>query len=143
MKIEPIESLEQVKIILMSSDLPTEDIVSPSCVQFFGIFEDTNLLAIIGLELYGNVGLLRSLAVLPTSQHSGLGNRLVKHAESVAMQNGVEQLYLLTTTAEAYFLQQGYNSASRDEAPEAIKATSQFAGLCPDSAAFLSKTLGN
>ena len=67
MKIEPIESLEQVKIILMSSDLPTEDIVSPSCVQFFGILEDTNLLAIIGLELYGNVGLLRSLAVLPTS----------------------------------------------------------------------------
>ena len=143
MKIEPIESLEQVKIILMSSDLPTEDIVSPSCVQFFGILEDTNLLAIIGLELYGNVGLLRSLAVLPTSQHSGLGNRLVKHAESVAMQNGVEQLYLLTTTAEAYFLQQGYNSASRDEAPHAIKATSQFSGLCPDSAAFLSKTLGN
>lgn len=143
MKIEPIESIEQVKRILMSSDLPTEDIVSPSCVQFFGILEDTNLLAIIGLELYGNVGLLRSLAVLPTSQQAGLGKRLVKHAESVAMQNGVEQLYLLTTTAESYFLQQGYNPTSRDDAPEAIKATSQFAGLCPDSAAFLAKTLGN
>lgn len=141
MKIEPTSSIDQIKNILASCSLPTEDIDASTAVKFFGIYHGEVLAAIVGLELYAGVGLLRSLAVLPEQRGTGAGKALVQHAEAVALQHGVEQLYLLTTTAEPYFLRLGYNLTPREKAPEPIQATSQFSGLCPASSAFLVKQL--
>ncbi|HUF21287.1 MAG TPA: hypothetical protein VMP00_11095, partial [Burkholderiales bacterium] len=64
---------------------------------------------------------------------------LVLFAESWSAAQGVESLFLLTTTADHFFLDLGYSLASRDNAPSSIQATSQFSSLCPASSAFLSK----
>jgi len=119
--------------------LPVADIASASPVQFFGIRSDGTLAAVVGLELYPPVGLLRSLAVAPPFRGRGFARALVRFAESFAASQGVETLFLLTTTAERFFLALGYLPASRVVAPEAIQATSQFTSFCPDSSAFLSK----
>lgn len=141
MNIEPLASIEPLKEVLSSCGLPTDDLYNLPNATFFGISDGGSLVAVVGLEHYGVVGLLRSLAVLPGYRNAGLGDKLVFHVESVAKQQGIEQLFLLTTTAEAYFLRLGYVRATRDSAPEAIKATSQFSGLCPASSAFLIKVL--
>jgi amino-acid N-acetyltransferase len=47
----------------------------------------------------------------------------------------------MAATAEAFFANRGYVRASRTAAPAAIRATSEFAGLCPDSSAFMAKRL--
>jgi amino-acid N-acetyltransferase len=141
MKIEPLASIELLKEVVSLCGLPIDDLSTLSNAKFFGISEGGTLVAVVGLELYGEVGLLRSLAVLPSYRNTGLGNKLVRHVESFAKQYGIEQLYLLTTTAEDYFLRFGYVPAIRDSAPMAIKATSQFSGLCPASSAFLIKQL--
>ena len=99
------------------------------------------MVAIIGLEQFQSAGLLRSLAVSPNYRGRGLAQELVRHVESFAASHGVESLFLLTTTAEAFFRKRGYCPASRLEAPQAIQATSQFSGLCPSSSAFLSKCI--
>lgn len=100
------------------------------------------MVGVIGLEIYSAIGLLRSLAVAPSYRGRCLGRELVTYAESLSIDQGVGELYLLTSTAEKFFTRLGYRQASRSNAPAVIKRTSQFAGLCPASSAFMSKQIG-
>ena len=51
-------------------------------------------------------------------------------------------VYLLTTTAESFFAQRGYQHAPQGfRAPPAIRTTREFAGICPASSAFMTRTL--
>ena len=97
--------------------------------------------AIVGVELYGPDALLRSLVVEPGLRAHGLGGSLVTHAEAYARKRGARTIYLLTTTAEAFFRSRGYSVTPRENAPPAVQATSEFSGLCPAASAFLSKRL--
>ena len=130
-----------VKQLLSESNLPTADITAQHLTHFFGCGHGPGLEGVVGLELYGDVALLRSLAVAPGQRGSGLGSRLVAHAERHAQDQGVKSLYLLTTTAEAFFLRHGYVRIPRDEAPTAINGTKEFSGICPVSSAFMVKKL--
>jgi amino-acid N-acetyltransferase len=141
MSIEPIDRLAEIKQLLAACELPTTDISPSKSLLFFGCHSDAKLVGIVGLEIYGTVALLRSLAVDPARRKQGLGKSLVDFAEAHAASLGVESLYLLTTTADAFFSGLGYSPASREEAPSFIKNTSQFSGLCPASSAFMCKHL--
>jgi amino-acid N-acetyltransferase len=50
-------------------------------------------------------------------------------------------LYLLTTTAEHYFPAFGFERTTRDRVPYAVRATSEFRSVCPDSAIVMWKEL--
>jgi amino-acid N-acetyltransferase len=78
--------------------------------------------ALVGLELFGSVALLRSLVVSERAR-------------------GVHTIYLLTTTAEKFFQRRGFARTDRASAPPAIRATREFAGICPASSAFMSRAL--
>lgn len=139
MNIEPVSSIEEVTTLLSANALPIADVSVSSPLWFFGIRDGGALVAVIGLELDPPFGLLRSLAVRSTFRKRGLARELVSFAESWSAAQGVESLFLLTTTADQFFLGLGYSLASRADAPSVIQATSQFSGLCPASSAFLSK----
>jgi hypothetical protein len=94
-----------------------------------------------GLEVFGSVALLRSLAVAPEARGLGHGKTLVDSIEGYARGLGVTELYLLTTTARPFFESLGYALADRSAAPESIRATREFSSICPGSAAFLVKRL--
>jgi amino-acid N-acetyltransferase len=130
-----------VKQLLSESSLPISDITTQHLQHFFGCGSSLGLEGVIGLELFGEMALLRSLAVASSRRNSGLGSRLVAHAERHARDQGVQSLYLLTTTAEQFFLRHGYARIPRDKAPAAIKSTSEFSGICPVSSAFMVKAL--
>jgi amino-acid N-acetyltransferase len=104
-----------VKQLLSESGLPIEDITARHLQHFFGCGSDLELEGLVGLELYGDVALLRSLAVASSRRGSGVGSGLVAHAERHAREQGVQSLYLLTTTAEQFFLRRGYARIPRDE----------------------------
>lgn len=139
--IEPITQLAEIKRLLSACGLPVSDIAPCESRLFFGCRSDAGLAGVVGLEIFGSVALLRSLAISPQYRSHGLGRALVAHAETHAASRAVESLFLLTTTAETYFSKLGYSHASRENAPSAIKATAQFSGLCPASSAFMSKRL--
>ncbi len=139
--IEPVDQPAEIKQLLSACELPTADISISKCLLFFGYRSDTELVGVIGLEVYGPVALLRSLAVSSTHRNLGLGRSLVAFAEAYAASLGIESLYLLTTSAETYFSKLGYSPASREETPLSIKATMQFSSLCPASSAFMHKRL--
>lgn len=135
------EQLAEIKQLLSACELPTSDLSPSSALLFFGCRSDARLAGVIGLEVLGPVALLRSLAVAPSHRNHGMGRSLVESAEAHAASLGVESLYLLTTTAEAFFSRLGYSPALRAEAPSSIKATTQFSELCPVSSVLMHKPL--
>ena len=141
MDILPNPDESSVRNRLSESGLPVEDITAQHLQHFFGCGSGSKLEGVVGLELYGDAALLRSLAVAAERRGSGLGSKLVAHAEGYARGKGVKSLYLLTTTAEAFFQRRGYAKIPRENAPPAVKATREFSGICPLSSAFMVKHL--
>lgn len=127
--------------LLDASDLPSSDLTDAHMEHFFFCGPAAAPIAIVGVELCGWSALLRSLVVRPEHRSAGLGAALVDHAEAYAHSRGVRAIYLLTTTAEAFFARRGYAAASRDSAPAEIAQTPEFAGICPTSSAFMVKRL--
>jgi protein-tyrosine-phosphatase/N-acetylglutamate synthase-like GNAT family acetyltransferase len=93
------------------------------------------------VEVYGSVGLLRSVAVDPELRSAGLGTALVERALEAARHAGVADLYLLTTTADRYFPRFGFAVAPRETAPAALEASAEFRGACPASAVLMHRRL--
>lgn len=88
----------------------------------------------VGLELYGEDALLRSLVVPKERRGRGDGRLLVDAAIAEARGSGVARLWLLTTTAADFFARLGFTAVERSSAPSAIRATREFADICPASA---------
>ena len=132
---------DAVRQLLADVRLPTSDLTAAHLQHFIGCGSSEGLQGVIGLELYANVALLRSLAVAQSEQRRGLGRALLAQAESHAREHGAKDIYLLTTTAERFFARAGYERIARDAVPEAIRATSEFSTLCPASAAVMRKRL--
>lgn len=126
--------------LLAAAGLPSSDLTEPHLEHFLFCGPRNAPTGLVGLELYGSDALLRSLAVAPTAQRSGLGSTLLEQAEGYAHAHGVRSLYLLTTTARRFFEERGYGLISRERCPAAIRSTSEFASLCPQSSALLVKT---
>ena len=139
--ISPKPSLSAAVALLAAAKLPTEDLTEGHCEHFFFAGSSTAPEGLVGLEMFGDVALLRSLVVSDALRGSGAGSRLLAHAEQHARTRGVRHLYLLTTTAEGFFAKRGFARATREAAPPRIRATREFAGICPASSAFMSKQL--
>ncbi len=139
--IRPQPSLAAAKALLDNAQLPTADLTEAHCGHFFFWGPASAPAGLVGLELFGEHALLRSLVVSPEARSSGIGSALVQHAESYARAHGVRALYLLTTTAGAFFERLGYSNLPREDTPAAISTTREFAGICPASSAFMSKQL--
>ena len=130
-----------VVALLEAEGLPASDLRAAHLEHFFFTGTDGAPSAFVGLEIHGENALLRSLLVSATARSQGLGSALVLHAEGYAAARQVRSIYLLTTTAEPYFERRGYQRIDRAQAPASIQSTSEFAGLCPASSAFMIKRL--
>lgn len=133
-------SFDAVEALLVGADLPVEDL-PPDLEHFLGCGEQGAPDGVVGLEVFGEVALLRSLVVAKSFRGRGLGTRLVAAAEDHARNQEVHEIFLLTDTAEQFFRSLGYESADRAAAPASIRSTAQFTELCPATAAFMSKRL--
>ena len=130
-----------VVALLEAEGLPVSDLTEAHLEHFFFTGSDGAPSALVGLEIYGPDALLRSLVVSAAARTQGLGTALVRHAEGYAAAHQVRALYLLTTTAEAYFEHRGYRRIDRDASAASIQSTREFASLCPASSAFMIKRL--
>ncbi|WP_210424902.1 arsenic resistance N-acetyltransferase ArsN2 [Halorussus halobius] len=130
--------MTEVESLLAENGLPYRDVrAKPD--RFFvaradGLDDEGSRVGIGGLETDGAVGLLRSVVVTEPNRGRGYGTALCDALEDRARTNGVETLYLLTTTATAFFRRRGYESVAREDAPASVRRTTEFAELCPESA---------
>ena len=131
--------LPAVKRLLHDSGLPDRDVVAPLLANFLVARRGSVLAGVVGLEALGTCGLLRSLAVAPAERGRGLGIELTRSLERRARRLGIAQLYLLTTTAEAFFARLGYRVIPRDSAPAAIQGTTEYRELCASTSVCMIK----
>jgi len=132
--------LPGIRSLLDGARLPSQDVGAPN-QRFLVVRDADDLVGCVGLEDYGSVALLRSLAVAPAWQGRGLGKALHEAALGVARERGIAEVFLLTTTAEAFFAHAGYSRADRATAPAPIQSSPEFRALCPASAVCMSRRL--
>ena len=129
-----------VRAMLSDARLPVEDL-DLAQIMFLIVRSNDQPVGAIGLERYGNAGLLRSLVVTSDHRRRGLGHELVEALEQHARASGIADLVLLTETAETFFASLGYSAISRDQAPPAVTRSAEFQALCPVTAVCMTKHL--
>ena len=141
--LRPIErgDLDRVEALLAAGGLPTDDVrAKPEC--FFLACDGDAVVGAGGLEAYGSDGLLRSIVVAEPYRGRGYGGALCDALEDRARERGVGELYLLTTIAAGFFRRRGYETIDREVVPPAVRQTTEFVDLCPDSATCMRLDLG-
>jgi amino-acid N-acetyltransferase len=133
--------LAVVLAMLDRAGLPTAG-VPPSLTGFLVAESGGRLVGMVGLEAYGRAALLRSAVVAADARGVGIGAGLVKGLLDLARAQGIRDVYLLTTTAEAWFPRFGFARIGRDAVPSALHASEEFQGACPDSAVVMHAGLG-
>ncbi len=93
----------EVAALLHAVKLPVEGV--PEHFGEFLVARDDagELMGCVGQERYGDVTLLRSLAVNPAHQGNGLGRELTLELLAAARAYGMREVVLLTNTAAAFF----------------------------------------
>ena len=126
--------------LLTRNHLSADDLPS-GLPNFWLAFDNEQLIGSIGIEAYGDIGLLRSVCVDNSYRNQGIARQLCGVACQEARQQSINTLYLLTTTADHYFERIGFTKIGRNEVPEFIQQTTQFSSLCPSSAIVMKHTI--
>jgi amino-acid N-acetyltransferase len=132
-KLASEKDLVEIRDLIKANNLPAEDI-SEHVHNFLILEKDHNVIGCIGIEIYNETGLMRSLAVIDSQKGNSFGQLLTQELISYSKSMGIARLYLITTTAEKFFEKFGFNSIPRENADEAIKNTTEYKYLCPESA---------
>jgi len=132
--------LDAVEGLLSANDLPLDG-VKENLSGFIVAEEGGRVIGAVGLERFGSVALLRSAVVSEGRRGGGVGRRLVEHILDYAESDGIEELFLLTTTAENYFPRFGFTRTTRSAVPPTVKASAEFRGACPDTALVMTRRI--
>lgn len=128
--------------LLDEVSLNATDLNPAHTAAFLLLCDADRLLACGAVERFEDrAGLVRSVAVAPTHRGQGLATRIMRSLETHARHRGIDRLFLLTQTAAGFFARLHFARCERERAPEAMRASSQFAGLCPGTAVCMCKDL--
>lgn len=128
------EELTQLKEFLRINQLPADDITLTN--GSFIVYRDAEnkITGSGGLEIYNQYALLRSLAVSQGLRGMMLGKKIVIDLLTLAHDKNLKEVYLLTNTASHFFEKFGFAEVARENVPFEIKASTEFASVCPSSA---------
>jgi arsenate reductase len=128
--------LPAVELLLEQASLPLEGVR-----EHFGGFlvaeSGGSVVGAIGVEPYGDTGLLRSLVVEPACRGTGIGGALVEALVRRAGEQGVRRMILLTTTAAGFFASRGFQRVDRSAVSGPVTGSIEFVSACPASAAVM------
>lgn len=131
------EDLPAITALLQANKLPIEDLDGQ---QLLWTATEAGVLAgVIGLEIYGRYGLLRSMATRENCRNKGIAALLIAQLFDYAKENHLKEIYLLTETAEKYFSGKGFLAVTRDAVPEEIRGSGEFSHVCPASAVVMKR----
>ena len=131
---------EAIENLLLEAALPHKDI-SNHLHHFLLAKSSDTLIGIVGLEVIGEFGLLRSLVVASPHRNKGIGKMLYERILAYAHLQEIKELYLLTTTAEGFFSKLGFSKVERNNIPKPIQSTEEFRSLCPSTAVCMVKRI--
>jgi amino-acid N-acetyltransferase len=125
---------QEIRRLLEASGLPVADL-QPGRQEFIVACRGGRVVGCAGAEHHGADALLRSLAVDPEVRGQGIGDLLLRRGVEEARRRGARDLYALTTTIEPLLARRGFTRVDRGEVPETLRRSTEFASVCPASAA--------
>jgi len=131
--------LREALDLLGRSALSEQDVAEGWGHYFVVREDDGRVVGVSGLEVHGEDGLLRSVAVDQDYRGLGLAALLVEAVLERAKRVGLRAVYLLTTTARDYFARQGFVDCPREEAPPGIRQSWEYRTGCPSTAALMKR----
>ena len=132
-----------VEALLKSVKLPTDG-VSANLSDFLVARADGRVIGCVGLEVYGDTAILRSLAVDPARQRGALGTLLAEEILDRARSKRVTRVVLLTETAEGFFARKlGFEVVARDTVADSARQSWQFTGAVCQSATCMSRDISS
>jgi len=134
------DSFETFRTLLKASGLPADDLNYQKDL-LVGYYEANELVGTGALEIYGNYALLRSLSVKLGIRGRAVGTTITEYLIDEARSRNIKAIYLLTEKAREFFLKKGFTDTTRDAVPQELNASSEFAGVCPESASVMSLSL--
>lgn len=136
------EDVETILELLKTNNLPTSDLTNGQRVFFVALLNKKTI-GCVAIETYGDAGLLRSLAVNNDFRGRGIGQKLVAEVEAWGSNNGLQSLYLLTTTASIFFQKIGWSKTVRSSVPSIISLSSEFTSICPSTSVCMFKRINS
>lgn len=130
--------LAAVEAMLAEADLPLDG-VRENFSNFMVAEEHGSIVGAVGIEKFDSAALLRSAVVSRERRSTGIGRQLIDEILARTGKAGIGEIYLLTTTAETYFPRFGFGRMDRDAVPEAVQASAEFRGACPDTAIVMAR----
>jgi amino-acid N-acetyltransferase len=131
------EDLPAALRLLTEAALPTDGLNAQFPGQYVVADVDGRPIAVAGIERYGDVGLLRSVALDELWRGHRLGTSLVEERLAFAKKTGLTDVYLLTTTAAPFFAKLGFSALERGTAPVELRSAPEFSSICPLSSSFM------
>jgi amino-acid N-acetyltransferase len=129
-----------VRDLLVRVDLPLDGAETAFETGLVTVDED-RVVGCAAIETYERTALLRSVAVTPRLQGSGVGTSLVHAAEALARTTGANEMILLTETAEPWFERLGYERIEREAAPADVARSVEFVSACSETAIAMRRPL--
>jgi amino-acid N-acetyltransferase len=124
------DDLSAIEALLKLESLPREG-VAEHIHHFLVAERGGKIIGAIGLEAYGDTGLLRSAVVVADLRNTGIGSMLYNHNLEQAQRLGIRRLLLLTNTAEQYFARKGFRTIDQKNVSGAVTTSVEFSGACP------------
>jgi N-acetylglutamate synthase-like GNAT family acetyltransferase len=97
--------------------------------SFWVLDRGGEVLGAAGMEMYGDLGFLRSVVVSPELRGTGEGDRLVSEALAHAKQHGARRVYLFTMNAAPFFARYGFQPITMDDFEPSVRDSWQYVGL--------------
>lgn len=126
---------DAIRALLAAAALP---LAGTESARFAVAEHDGAVIGCAGLEVRGDAGLLRSVAVADAWRGHGVGEALVRSVLDEASRCRLDPVVLLTTTAPTWFPRFGFEVTERGAVPRAVLESAEFKGACPDSAVVMS-----
>ncbi|MET3823435.1 amino-acid N-acetyltransferase [Burkholderia sp. PvR073] len=128
-----LSDLASIEALLRASNLPTAG-VAEHLENFVVLANPPDLMGCGGIEYHEDCALIRSVAIVSHVHGNGLGSAIVERLIAACRARSVRSIGLLTTTAEDYFAGFGFVPVARQDVPAPLLASSQFRGVCPQTA---------
>ena len=122
--IELIEPLENAGTLVRRS----RELLENEIKRFTIIERDGMVIGCAALYPFddGKVGELACVAVHPDYRNSKRGRKMLEHIEKRAVQQGIRELFVLTTQTAHWFQELGFKSSSVDDLPGEKKSLYNF-----------------
>src|ERR1700730_4759263 len=124
--------LEEIPRLLKDAGLTLEGI--NNCEFWVAKNARNQTIGAVGLETWGNQGLLRSLVVEKTSRGKGIGRKLVLRIIKEAKKRDLQELFLITEAVKEYYQKLGFTLIDREMVQGPVLNSAEFRGACLETA---------